>query len=117
MINPFAPGYKKYKRWREAMPSADNAQGFARQTATRYLCRKITQTMTTVLLEIENPQDLETLVPLLRRLQIKFSTTETTSAAKSKPNGKSHKINDLQRLLLAAPDLSDEVFLDINAKR
>lgn len=78
---------------------------------------KITQTMTTLLLEIENPQDLETLVPLLRRLQIKFSTTETTGSAKSKPNGKSHEINDLQRLLLAAPDLNDEALAAITAKR
>lgn len=71
--------------------------------------------MTTLLLEIQNPQDLDTLVPLLRRLHIKFSTTETP--ATTKPARKSDKINDLQRLLLAAPDLSDEALESIMEKR
>lgn len=73
--------------------------------------------MTTVLLEIENPQDLETLVPLLRRLRIKFSTMETPTTAKPKTERKPQKINDLQRLLLAAPDLSDDALAAITEKR
>ncbi len=74
--------------------------------------------MTALLLEIKNPTDLETLVPLLRRLRIKFSKLDNPAPRRRrKPAPKPPALNELQKLLLTAPYLSDETLELINEKR